>query len=104
MEDRRVQVAHVAAALDRLAPELVRGPDRLPPFTPAPASHMEKPCQSWSRPGLPTPSLVGVRPNSPPHTSSVSSHSPRRLRSAISAPIGLSVSPAWVLWFAMQSL
>jgi hypothetical protein len=33
---------------------------------------MLKPSQLWSRPGLLTPSLVGVRPNSPPQTSSVS--------------------------------
>ena len=66
-----------------LKPSSSVAPIAWPPFTPAPASHMLKPCQSWSRPGLPTPSLVGVRPNSPPQTSSVSSHRPVRFRSVI---------------------
>lgn len=43
-------------------------PRAWPPSPPAPAGHVVKPCGSWSRPGLPTPSPVGVRPNSPPRS------------------------------------
>src|SRR5881397_2319820 len=50
-----------------------------PPFTPPPAIHMVKPLGLWSRP---SPfSLIGVRPNSPPHTTSVSSRRPRSFKS-----------------------
>ena len=66
VQDRGVQVGDVAAVFDGSKPSSSVAPIAWPPLTPAPASHIEKPCQLWSRPGLPTPSLVGVRPNSPP--------------------------------------
>ena len=40
------------------------------------------------RRGLLAPSLIGVRPNSPPQITSVESSSPRRLRSLMSAAVG----------------
>ena len=60
-----------------------------PPFTPPPAIHMVKPYGLWSRP---SPfSLMGVRPNSPPHTTKVSSSKPRRLRSLRRPATGKSI-------------
>ena len=50
----------------------------MPPLTPPPASHIEKPLALWSRPFW--PSDVGVRPNSPPQITSVSSSRPRPLQ------------------------
>jgi hypothetical protein len=55
-------------------------PTTAPRFTPPPASSIEKQCGWWSRPRNLLPSrasFIGVRPNSPPHTTSVSSSSPR---------------------------
>ena len=43
----------------------------VPPLTPPPASQMVKPNGLWSRPSVPW--AIGVRPNSPPQTTSVSS-------------------------------
>src|SRR5436853_471329 len=40
----------------------------------------------WSRPSL--PSVIGVRPNSPPQMTRVSSNSPRAFRSLIRAVVG----------------
>src|SRR3954447_4048415 len=57
---------------------------------PPPASQMEKPKGWWSRPSL--PSEPGVRPNSVPQTTSVSSSRPRCLRSLSRPAIGWSVS------------
>src|SRR5436853_530952 len=51
----------------------------MPPLTPPPAIHIVKPHGLWSRPSL--LSVVGVRPNSPPHSTSVSSRSPRCFKS-----------------------
>src|SRR5262249_16096131 len=61
-----------------------------PPRTPPPASHMLKPRLWWSRP---LPCAVGVRPNSPPQITSVSSSRPRCFRSVKSHAIGWSL--AW---------
>ena len=61
-------------------------PMTCPPFTPPPASHMLKPCGLWSRPLV--PSVIGVRPNSPPQMTSVSFSSPRRFRSVSNPAIG----------------
>src|SRR5260370_13682996 len=67
-----------------------------PPFTPPPAIHIENPQGLWSRP---SPfSLNGVRPNSPPHTTSVSLSIPRALRSASSPAIGLSDARHHLVW------
>src|SRR5207248_2304482 len=64
-------------------------PSACPPFTPPPASHIENPCGLWSRPFV--PSLIGVRPNSPPQTTSVSLSSPRRFRSVSKPATGRSL-------------
>ena len=58
---------------------------------PPPASHIEKPLMWWSRP---LPCAIGVRPNSPPQMTSVSSSMPRCFRSLISAAARLSTSLA----------
>ena len=50
----------------------------MPPFTPPPASHIVKPNGWCSRPSV--PSAVGVRPNSPPQTTSVSFEQAARLQ------------------------
>ena len=63
-----------------------------PPLTPPPAIHMVKPHGLWSRP-LPF-SLNGVRPNSPPQTTSVSSSRPRAFRSVEQAGDRLVGRPA----------
>ncbi len=57
---------------------------------PPPAIHIVKPYGLWSRPE--PLSETGVRPNSPPQTTSVSSSSPRRFRSRISAAAAWSMS------------
>ncbi len=57
---------------------------RSPAFMPPPAIHMVKQCGWWSRPRNfepPRASFIGVRPNSPPQTTSVSSSRPRCFRS-----------------------
>jgi hypothetical protein len=64
MQDGGMQIADVGTVSTARKPSSSVAPTAWPPFTPAPASHMLKPCQLWSRPGLSTPSLVGVRPNS----------------------------------------
>ena len=72
-------------------------------MTPPPASQTEKPQWLWSRPmpGLPlTISTAGVRPNSPPQRTSVSSNSPRCLRSVRRAAIAWSQSWASLRWFS----
>ena len=79
VQDRGVQVVDVQPVFDGAQAEFVgrrRSSDRL--STPPPAIHMVKPVGLWSRP-LPF-SLIGVRPNSPPQTTSVSSSSPRRFQ------------------------
>src|SRR5437588_10832836 len=53
---------------------------------PPPASHMVKPNGWCSRPSL--PSAVGVRPNSPPQITRVSSSKPRAFKSRSSAANG----------------
>ena len=63
----------------------------MPPLMPPPASQIEKPLMWWSRP---LPWAIGVRPNSPPQTTSVSSSMPRCFRSLISAAHGWSTSSA----------
>src|SRR2546429_861808 len=66
----------------------------VPPFTPPPASHMLNPYGLWSRPILDLPesfnSTDGVRPNSPPKITSVSSNMPRCFKSLSNAPMGRS--------------
>ena len=59
----------------------------------------------WLRPGLPMalPSAAGVRPNSPPQITKVSSSIPRWARSVSSAAKGLSIAPA-VLRIAVAML
>ena len=59
---------------------------------PPPASMNEKPLMWWSRPSPPCD--IGVRPNSPPQITSVSSSMPRCFRSVISAAVGRSTSSA----------
>ena len=71
-----------------------------PFLMPPPAIHMVKPHGLWSRP-LPF-SLNGVRPNSPPHTTSVLSSSPRAFRSVSRPAIGLSVSWQRRVWLPVQ--
>ena len=65
---------------------------RCPPLTPPPASQIVKPSGLWSRPSF--PSAYGVRPNSPPQTTSVSSSSPRAFRSVSRPAIGWSTARA----------
>ena len=84
-------------------------PTAVPPRTPPPASHMLKACGLWSRPSR-FPWAVGVRPNSPPHQTSVSSSRPRRFRSWIRAAVGWSrmgqcrsMSALSVLWASQFS-
>ena len=64
---------------------------------PPPASHIVNAFGWWSRPSAIAPSTIGVRPNSPPQITSVSSSSPRCLRSVISAAQAWSVSQAVLL-------
>ncbi len=68
----------------------------IPGLIPPPANHMVNACGWWSRPRLrPSAafdSTIGVRPNSPPQTTRVSSSSPRRFRSVDQGrrgPVGL---------------
>ena len=56
----------------------------------------------WSRP-LPF-SLNGVRPNSPPQTTNVSSSSPRAFRSVSNPAIGLSEAPHIFVWLPSMSV
>ncbi len=72
----------------------------MPGLTPPPASHIVKPCGLWSRPS--SPCAVGVRPNSPPQRTSVSSSSPRAFRSASRPAIGRSTSRAFCAWSLLQ--
>ena len=64
-----------------------------PGWTPPPASQMVNPPGLWSRP-VPFFSAYGVRPNSLPHQTSVSSSSPRRFRSVSSPATGRSTARA----------
>ena len=83
----------------------------MPPFTPPPASHMREAVVVVvaavdlglrSITGLGS-STVGVRPNSPPQITSVSSSRPRCFRSFSSAPIAWSHSPASLAWLTSMS-
>ena len=70
----------------------------MPPLTPPPASHIVKPRLLWSRPLAPCE--VGVRPNSPPQMTSVSSSRPRCFRSVQQRRDRLVASClAWSRWF-----
>ena len=68
---------------------------------PPPAIHIVKACGWWSRPRLrpraALDSTIGVRPNSPPQMTSVSSSRPRCFRSMTSAAEAWSVAPQLVL-------
>ena len=102
----------VEALLREVVRELVRGscacmpissvePMTCPGFTPPPAIQIVKPQGLWSRP---SPfSLNGVRPNSPPQTTSVSLSIPRDLRSVSNPAIGRSDSAPCLVWFALTS-
>jgi len=76
VQDRRVKVMDVHRVFDRLKPKLIGRPVNRAPFTPPPASTIENPAELWSQPSFDLPALVistvGVRPNSPPITISVS--------------------------------
>ncbi len=63
---------------------------------------MVKPVALWSRPRPPF-WLTGVRPNSAPQTTSVSSIRPVRFRSFKSAAMGLSVWPHIFSWLPFRS-
>ena len=100
-QDRRLQIVDVDLRLDRLEAERVgRADGPWPPLTPPPASHIVKPQWLWSRP-LMRPALapgvgsstVGVRPNSPPQMTSVSSSMPRCFRSLQQGADGLIALP-----------
>ena len=78
VQHRGVQVVDVDDVLDGVVAELVGAPWVMPPLMPPPASQIEKPLMWWSRP---LPWAIGVRPNSPPQTTSVSSSMPRCFRS-----------------------
>ena len=88
VQDRGVDVVDVGTVLDGVQADLVGGARRSPPFTPPPAIHIVKPVALWSRPRPPF-WLTGVRPNSPPQTTRVSSSRPVRFRSVRSAATGL---------------
>ena len=96
VQDGGVQVVDVDRVLDGLEAEFVGRAVGWPPLTPPPASQTVKPQWLWSRPLiLPwlAPALgsstTGVRPNSPPQMTSVSSNSPRCLRSVEQGGDGL---------------
>ena len=72
----------------------------MPALTPPPAIHMVKPYGLWSRP-LPF-SDIGVRPNSPPQTTSVWSSRPRRFRSLSRPATGWSMARQILAWFAFD--
>ena len=77
-------------------------PTTCPPLIPAPAMNIENPHGLWSRP---EPfSLKGVRPNSPPHTTSVVSSSPCALRSVSSPAMGLSTLAHIFPWLPSMSV
>src|SRR5205085_2529946 len=71
-------------------------PTYWPPFAPPPAIQIVKPQGLWSRPR--PLSLKGVRPNSPPQTTSVSFKSPRAFRSVSRPEMGLSEALHHLLW------
>ena len=71
------------------------------PLDPRAGQPEVKPCGLWSRP-LPL-SDIGIRPNSPPQMTSVSSSSPRRFRSVSSPATGWSVRAHIAAWFASTS-
>ena len=94
VQDRGVQVVDVDVVLDGLEAELVGGAVDVPPLTPPPASHIGEAvvvvvAADCDLPSPPS-STVGVRPNSPPQITSVSSSMPRCFRSVSSAAIGWS--------------
>ena len=93
VENRRVQIMHVDDVLDRAKAKFIRRAMHM-----ARPSHRRRPATWKSRkdydrgPCLALPesssSTVGVRPNSPPQITSVSSNMPRCFRSLSNAPSG----------------
>ena len=88
VQDRGVQVVDVDLVLDGLEAELVGRAVDVPPFTPPPASHIGEAVvvvvAAVDLAGVAAgvgSSTVGVRPNSPPQMTSVSSNRPRCFRS-----------------------
>ena len=78
VKDRRLDVVDVDAVRDRGEAELVGlAQRRCPAFTPPPANHMVMASMWWLRPTDSRISPIGVRPNSPPQTTSVSSRAGR---------------------------
>ena len=78
-----------------------------PADAPPPANHIVYAAGEWSRPRLSpvlVPSIVGVRPNSPPQTTSVVSNRPRCLRSRNRPAIGLSVCDPPSRWLDFRLL
>ena len=107
VEDGGVQVVDVDRLLDGFEAEFVGGAvGRGRPSRRRRPASMVKPQWLWSRP-LILPALapacgsstVGVRPNSPPQMTSVSSNRPRRLRSVRAPRSAWSHCPASLRWF-----
>ena len=76
VEQGCVQIVHVDFVFDDVECQIVGLADRLPPLIPPPATHMLNARRWWSRPRLSLASglrfsTIGVRPNSPPQTTSV---------------------------------
>ena len=93
VQDRGVQVVHVHRLLDRLEPEVVGravGDAALHAAAGEPHAEPERVviAAALIAPALPPTSTTGVRPNSDPHTTSVSSNRPRDFRSLITAANG----------------
>ena len=102
MQDRRLQIMDVDRVLVDMEAEIIGARRRsCRGLMPPPASHIEKAVGWWSRPRLrpraALDSTIGVRPNSPPQITRVSSSRPRCLRSMISAAEAWSVFSAVVL-------
>ena len=74
-----MQIVNVHRFFNRLKTKLIGRPVGRPPFHSTPARTIENPAELWSRPNFDFPALVistvGVRPNSPPMTISMSSNS-----------------------------
>ena len=84
MQDRRLEVVDVDAVATRARTRTRRSrPAVYPALTPPPAIHMVIASIWWLRPTVSRISPIGVRPNSPPQTTSVVSSRPRVFRSLI---------------------
>ena len=103
VQHRGVQVVDLAPCPRRRGSRTRRWRRRsCPPLTPPPASQMVKPKGLWSRPSVPW--AIGVRPNSPPQTTSVSSSRPRAFRSFSRPAIGWSTARAFFSWPSLRLL